>query len=193
MAADSGAAPPTKNEHSDPNAGRAIVNPRTGQTMIFRQTAADTNGRLLQIECFNEPQEPIEPEHIHPNQDSRCQVLTGALTFRIDGVERVVRAGETVTIPAGERHCFWNDGSEVAHHLQEFRPALRTQLFFDTLFALARDGQIDDKGMPKLLPLALLVPAFGDEIRPVRPPWPLLRVLAWLLGPIARLRGYRIA
>jgi quercetin dioxygenase-like cupin family protein len=168
-----------------------MVNPRTGQTMIFQQTARDTNGALLEIESFNEPHRLGEPEHIHPLQESSCEVLSGQLTFRIAGVEHVLRAGDKVTIPAGVPHCFWNSGDEVAHHLQVFRPALRTQQFFETWFGLARDAKLDDKGMPSLLQLAVMVPAFRDEIRPVSPPWPLLRVISWLLGPIARLRGYR--
>ena len=171
--------------------GERMVNPRTGQTMILRQTAADTNGALLEIESYNEPDRLGEPEHIHPLQESSCDVLSGQLTFRIDGVERVLRAGDTVTIPAGVPHRFWNSGDQVAHHLGAFRPALRTQQFFETWFGLARDGKLNDKGMPSLLQLAVMVPAFGDEMRPTSPPWPLLRALSWLLGPIARLRGYR--
>jgi quercetin dioxygenase-like cupin family protein len=171
--------------------GERLTNPRTGQTMIFRQTAAETNGALLEIETFNEPQRLGEPEHIHPLQESSCDVLSGQLTFHIDGVERVLRAGDTVTIPAGVPHRFWNSGDEVAHALQAFRPALRTQQFFETWFGLARDGKLDDKGMPSLLQLAVMVPAFADVMRPTSPPWPLLRAFSWLLGPIARLRGHK--
>jgi hypothetical protein len=96
-----------------------------------------------------------------------------------------------VTIPPNAPHAFWNDGEEVAHYLQEFRPALRSERFFETLFGLARDGKINARGMPSVLALAVLVPAMGDVIRPTSPPWPLLRGVAWLLGPLARLRGYR--
>ena len=45
--------------------------------------------------------------------------------------------------------------------------------------------------MPKSLQLAVMVPEFGDEIRTVRPPWAVLRVLTTVLGPLARARGYR--
>lgn len=100
-------------------------------------------------------------------------------------------AGDGVTIPAGVSHHFWNSGDEVAHSLQAFRPALRTQQFFETWFGLARDGKLDDKGMASLLQLAVVVPAFGEEMRPTSPPWPLLRAISWLLGPIARLGGYQ--
>jgi hypothetical protein len=44
--------------------------------------------------------------------------------------------------------------------------------------------------MPKLLPLVTRVRQFGDEIRPVSPPWLLLRTIAVLLTPLARGRNY---
>ena len=45
--------------------------------------------------------------------------------------------------------------------------------------------------MPPPLQLAEMVREFGEEIQPVSPPWPLLRMLSAVLAPIARLRGYR--
>src|SRR5215204_7478656 len=169
---------------------RQIVNPRTGQAMIFRRTAADTDGQLLQIECYHEPGGPPEPKHTHPHQESRFEVLSGLLRFRIGGNERTAGPGEVVTIPANASHSFWNDGDGVAHYLQEFRPALDSEHFFETLFGLAQAGKLDARGMPTVLALPVLVSAMGDAIRPVSPPWPLVRGVAWLLGPLARVRGY---
>jgi hypothetical protein len=42
---------------------REIVNPRTGQRMIFLQTAHDTNGALFQVESFNPAHSPTDGEH----------------------------------------------------------------------------------------------------------------------------------
>ena len=170
--------------------GETIVNPRTGQTMTFRQTAGDTGGALLQLDCTSTPHGPREPAHIHPYQESRMAVHAGALRVRIGTTERVIGPGQEVVIPPRVPHSFWVEGDAPARYRQEFRPALRSELFFETLFSLARAGQLDARGMPSPLQLAVLVPAFGDEIRPTRPPWPLLRLLAALLGPLAHWRGY---
>lgn len=51
--------------------------------------------------------------------------------------------------------------------------------------------QAGREGMPPPLQLAEMVREFGEEIQPVSPPWPLLRMLSAVLAPIARLRGYR--
>jgi len=164
-----------------------IFNPRTGQRMRFEGVAG---GDLLRIETTNPPG-PAEPEHVHPKQESSAEVVAGVLHFSVRGAVRSVGPGEKIVIPAGTPHYFWNGGEEAVRAIQEVRPALRTEAFFRTYFALARDGKTDAQGMPPLLQLVALVPAFGDEIRPTRPPWPVLRLLAAVLGPLARLRGYR--
>jgi hypothetical protein len=135
----------------------------------------------------------VEPAHVHPRQESGATVLDGELRFVVEGHARVVAAGEAITIPAGARHHFANERDVDAVALQEFRPSLRTAEFFETLFALAQRGELDDRGMPSLLRLAVLAPAFADEIRVARPPWPLQRAAFALLGPLARARGYAAA
>jgi mannose-6-phosphate isomerase-like protein (cupin superfamily) len=164
-----------------------IRNPRSGQTMKFVVSRPD----LLRIESLNPPGPEREPVHVHPRQTSGCEVTSGSLVFEVDGRERRLSAGDSISIPPDTPHRFWNDGDEAASSVQFFEPALETAAFFETLFALAAADQLDSKGMPRLLQLALLVPEFGDEIRPVSPPWPVLRALAVVLGPLARARGYR--
>jgi len=165
----------------------SIHNPRTGQRMAFVTETPD----LLEIETFNPPGDATEPEHVHPEQESGARLISGSLRFRVDGAERRVGPGESITIPPNVPHYFWNDGDEEAHAMQWMRPALRTREFFETFFALARDGKLDDKGMPSLLQVAAMIPEFSREIRLTRPPWPVQRATAAVLGPVARRRGYR--
>jgi quercetin dioxygenase-like cupin family protein len=167
-----------------------IHNPRTGQRMRFQQTGDETEGGLLRIESVNPPTGVAEPEHVHPNQESRAEVVAGTLRFVVDGEERRLGPGKEITIPAGVPHYFVNDGEDDAVSIQEFRPALRTADFFRTLFALAEEDKLDEHGMPSLLTLAIVGPRFADEIRATRPPWPVQRVAFALMAPIARLRGH---
>jgi hypothetical protein len=147
--------------------------------------------QLLETETVNPPGDQREPEHVHPKQDSGARVTSGALVFEVGGVQRSVEAGESIEIPANTPHRFWNEGDEDAHAVQWFRPALKSRAFFETLFALAEDGELDEHGMPSLLQIAVMIPVFSDEIRPTRPPWPVQRAVAAVLGPVARRRGYR--
>jgi quercetin dioxygenase-like cupin family protein len=169
------------------DAVREIDNPRTGQRLRF----IDLRPERLRIESFNPPGPEREPLHIHPRQSSGAEVTRGSLVFEVDGRERCLTPGQSITIPPGTPHRFWNGGEEDALSVQFFEPALESAAFFETLFALAAAGELDAKGMPKPLALALLVPEFAEEIRPVSPPWPVLRALAAVLAPVARARGHR--
>lgn len=166
--------------------GQQISNPRTGQQMTFLEVREE----LLRIDMVNPVADEREPLHVHPHQESGAELISGSLVFEVDGVQRKLAPGESISIPANAPHRFWNDGDEEAHSIGYFRPALATAAFFETLFALAATDQLDAKGMPRPLQLAVMVPEFEKEIRPLSPPWPVLRAAAVLLGPLARTRGY---
>jgi quercetin dioxygenase-like cupin family protein len=166
---------------------------RRSAALRFLLTAADTDGELLGIETTNPPNGVAEPLHVHPHQESHIEPISGALQVVLAGEKRRLEAGEAIAIPAGTRHRFFNDGEVDAVAIQEFRPALRIAEFFETYFGLAERGELDERGKPSLLRSAVMGPAFADEIRLVSPPWPVQRAAFALLGPIARLRGYRAA
>lgn len=166
--------------------GQEISNPRTGQRMTFLEMRRD----LLRIDTINPLTDEREPLHVHPRQESGTELISGSLVFEIDGVRSKLAPGDSISIPANTPHCFWNDGDGEAHAIAYFRPALATADFFETLFALAAADKLDARGMPRPLQLAVMVPEFEEDIRPLSPPWPVLRAVATLLAPIARARGY---
>ena len=111
------------------------------------------------------------------------------LVFGVAGKQRRIGPGETIRVPPNTPHRFWNDRPEDARSIQFFRPALDIASFFETMFALAAQDKLDAKGMPRPLQLAVMVPEFGNEIRPTSPPWPILKALTANLAPLARRRG----
>jgi mannose-6-phosphate isomerase-like protein (cupin superfamily) len=167
--------------------GQQISNPRTGQ----RMTLISASPAELRLDTFNPPTAVSEPMHVHPRQESGAELLSGTLVFEVAGERREIGAGEQITIAANTPHRFWNEGPDDAHAVQFFRPALDIAAFFETLFALAQTGQLARNGMPKPLALIAMVPEFGDEIRPMSPPWPVLQSIARVLGPVARARGHQ--
>jgi hypothetical protein len=154
-------------------------------------TVTRLDADVLELASVNPRSERPEPRHRHPRQQSSAAVHAGSLVFEIEGREQRIGPGESVTIPAGALHTFWNESDEEAHSTQTFRPAMETAAFFETYAVLADRGELDRKGMPGLLQLAVMVPEFGEEIRVTRPPWLAQRVFAAVLGPVARRRGYR--
>ena len=171
--------------------GDKIVNARTGQIMVFLKTGAETNGQLLQIDCISPPTDIKEPEHIHPLQENKFEIISGSCTFNIHGKEQLARGGEGVTIPPKVPHHFWNSGDTEAHYMQEFRPALKIADFFDTFFALSRDGKLNEKGIPNFFHGSLIMLKHKDEIRATNPPWAVQYLTYVLLAPIGKLMGYR--
>ena len=144
--------------------GQEIRNVRTGQRMTFVELRPD----LLRIESVNPPTEEGEPLHVHPEQRSGAELLSGSLVFEVDGVERRLTKGESISIPADTPHRFWTDGTEGAVSRQFFEPALDTAAFFETLFALSARGLLDPKGMPRPLQLGGDGPRVqpGDAVPP---------------------------
>lgn len=75
--------------------------------------------------------------------------------------------------------------------LVDFRPALRTEVAFETLAGLERDGKTTKAGVPKNpMRAALLLRHFEDEVYFVRPPLALQRVVLGPLATLGRLLGY---
>lgn len=171
--------------------GDRITNARTGQSMIFLQTGKETNGNLLEIDSYNPKTDMREPIHIHPKQESSAEVISGKLHFLVDGKEQVLGPGEKIVIPAGVAHCFWNEDDEEAHSIQQFSPALTIDEFFETFFALAKDGKLNDKGMPPFLQLPLMGLKHRNDIRVISPPWALQLATYLILAPISFFMGYR--
>jgi quercetin dioxygenase-like cupin family protein len=171
--------------------GDKITNARTGQVMIFRETGTETNGSLLEIECFNPRSDEREPVHIHPKQESSNKVISGRLHFWINGKEHIIEPGECIVIPAGVPHRFWNEDNEEAHHIARFSPALNIAGFFETFFALSRDNKLNKNGIPNFLQASIIALAHKNEIRLTKPPWPIQHLTYLLLSPIGKLLGYR--
>jgi quercetin dioxygenase-like cupin family protein len=171
--------------------GELLESPINGQRAIFRDTAGDTGSALLRLDFFVAPGGFLGNEHLHPRQEERIEVLSGALRCRISGRERSVGMGEAIDIPPGAAHTLWNESQEEAHALVEYRPALRMETLFETLFGLGRDGKTDEEGSPRLLQGAVMLDEFEDEYRLARPPLPVQKALLAVLAPIGRLLGYR--
>lgn len=169
--------------------GETIENPVTGEHIVFKATAADTNGELLAIDLTLPPDGHVPGTHVHPFQEEKFIVTAGRMRFR-NGMKVVyAEAGETVTVPAGKIHNFANAGDEPSVCRVEVRPALKMAELLETNARLAREGRTTSKGMPKPLDLALFTRRFEDEVRAPFPPAPVVRALMAPLRVLARRRG----
>ena len=171
--------------------GQSIVNHVTGETLVFRTTAAETNGESVVVETFVAPNGAVAAAHVHPAQEETFEIVAGEVEFRLGRKRLVARAGDRVVVPAGTPHRFENVGAETAHFVCEVRPALGFEQLIETMFTLAADGKVNRRGLPNPLRLAVIAEHhFGDVRLPFPPAW--VQRLGLLLGArVGRLLGYK--
>jgi quercetin dioxygenase-like cupin family protein len=107
------------------------IHGQDGFRLLLVKTGAETGGELLEMEATYGGSGNLPPEHLHPEQDERFEVLDGAVRTIIDGVERRYEEGESFGVPAGTPHQMTGDGP--ARVRWEVTPALRTAEFFERL------------------------------------------------------------
>lgn len=168
-----------------------LIHPVTGERIVFRKRARDTGGELLEMSLFLAPKGFIAAPHVHPNQEERFEVSGAAVTFRVAGEERIFEPGEVAVVPAGVPHVWWNSSDQEAATLVQFRPALDTEIFFETFFGLASEGKVGKGGLPNPLQMMVLARDFRREMALPRPQQTILGPIAMVLAPFARAMGYR--
>jgi quercetin dioxygenase-like cupin family protein len=165
--------------------GDVIENPAMGGRLRFRRLGTAV-GELLEVDFFIRQGGVIAVEHLHPHQEERFEVISGAVQGEVDGQPETVGSGGTSIIPAGVPHAWWNAADGETHLRVQFRPALQTASFFETAFALARAGATDHSGVPHFRERLAFLAAFPEEVRPAAMPARLHGLLVFVLAPFGR-------
>ena len=108
----------------------------------------------------------------------------------VDGDSDTLGAGESVTIPKGVPHRFWNAGSGTLDVVGEVRPALRTEEFMRVTYGFARDRRSTPSGVTlNPLRLAPLVERYDDLLYLARLPVSIQQRVVSPLAPVGRAVG----
>lgn len=179
-----------------PAAGTWLHNPVTGE--IGHVDLVEDGGRRIAFDLWLQPGAALARPHIHDHAVERFTVREGEVGFQLDGRERVAHQGdETVEVPAGTLHDWWNAGSGIARVRCEVvaadgapgRPPARVLAMIVTAWSLAVLGRVNAQGVPEPLWLATIAREYRDAIRVVTPPAVVQAVLFGPLAAIARRRG----
>ena len=154
--------------------------------LTVRHSGADR----LEVEVSYAPHGDKPPAHYHPAQDEHFEVLEGELHTRVDGEERVLRAGDTLDIERGVVHQMWNPGDAQVRATWTTSPAGRTLEWFTAIDALHREGRVGKDGMPGPLAFGVLLTEYRDVFRLAAKPEPVVRGALAALGAVGRRRGY---
>jgi len=172
-------------------AGDVLENPRTAERLVFLQTAAETNGELLEYELDFVPSGFSVRDHLHPRQEERHEVIEGSLGLVTPKGERRLAPGDVEVVPPQTRHRIYATEQTPIKARFALRPALESEVLLETLFGLARDGKIGKSGNPSPLQLAVIFDDFQELGRPAQPPPAFQKVLVAPLAALGRARGYR--
>ena len=101
-------------------------------SLLLVRTGEETDGELLEMEASYSGEAEMPPEHLHPKQAERFEVLEGRMRAIVDGEERVYEEGESFDVPPETPHQMAAEGPTRMRW--EVKPALRTAEFFERLY-----------------------------------------------------------
>jgi quercetin dioxygenase-like cupin family protein len=168
--------------------GQTIVNKATSEKITWLQTTQTTDGKYVSFNLEVAPGKKVAVRHIHPGQDEMFKIKSGELKLEINGKINIYRSGDTITIPKGKPHEWWNKSDNEPVQMEvTFTPALKTEIFFEQFFGLSNDGKTDVKGSPSFMQIMAMCNEYRVYI--AGPPVFIQKLMGWVLGSIARLSG----
>jgi quercetin dioxygenase-like cupin family protein len=173
-----------------PHAGDVLDLSPIGAIFHVRKTAADTHGRSFEMEWELFPRSGGTPVHVHPHATESYEVLAGELDLYVDGVWKRLVAGQAASVGPGVPHTFRNATDASVRVYNTHAPAMKYGEYFEGLHRVVSSGAVAPGRMSlkAVLYLSMLMTSFQDEIRSVKPPQAVMRILAFL----ARSLGYRV-
>ena len=171
------------------NTGDVLAMP-DGTSFKLVQSDTDTGGARCEFEITLPPGAPSPPKHFHPRQTEWWTVQEGTLSVYVNGSWRSLRAGESVSIPAGTAHTLKNRSNGTARVLDVHEPALDFQQYIEKLHALVTAGKISSPSRPStLFHFALLWREQQTQVAASAPQ----RFGLALLARLASLFGYSVS
>ncbi len=170
--------------------GDVVWNPLTGEKAMLVESAKESSGARIVTDFAVEAGGFVPGgEHVHEAFAEHLEVKAGRITFVLDGEERVVGAGEQVTVPPGTWHQWSNPSEDEVQMRVHIEPALRFEEAILISWGLCADRHTNADGRPSPLLGSLLATRYRREIRFRRPPDAVQTLLFRPLATLARLRG----
>jgi mannose-6-phosphate isomerase-like protein (cupin superfamily) len=93
------------------------------------------------FETFDPPGTGVPP-HVHPAQDEHIYILDGVFTLYLDGSWETAGPGDTVRMPMGLPHAYYNRSEAPTRALFWVSPAGRLAELFDKLHNLTDPDEV---------------------------------------------------
>jgi mannose-6-phosphate isomerase-like protein (cupin superfamily) len=111
-----------------------MENTLSNKAFVSRFTNAEqlTNGQKSEGLLTLKPLEKGPPEHIHTQQLEFFEVVSGALTVKVNGIDFLLKNGERIEIKKGDKHTYFNATNEAVVSKFGYEPALNIQFLLDS-------------------------------------------------------------
>jgi quercetin dioxygenase-like cupin family protein len=128
---------------------RTFVNPAINDAATFIETSEETKGAYTLIEIvLGKSDGP--PLHYHNKFSEKFECVEGVLYVQVQKSVKKLNIGESVTVPAGTAHRFFNKADDpVRFHITLVPGSTGMENFIKIFYGLATDGLTDKKGKPK--------------------------------------------
>ncbi|MFB6129625.1 MAG: cupin domain-containing protein [Salinigranum sp.] len=171
--------------------GPLMSNPVTGEWVAGLVTPEETNGEYTVGLGLFSPGNAGPPAHVHVYYEESFHVVEGEFLIVQNGVEHRVSAGDTHAVPPGAEHTFRSVGDAAGAVAVTSTPPSKVRDVISTLFGMAHEGKLNDRGQPGFLQGMVSAAATIDDTVFTSPPPAITRPLARAVAPIARALGYQ--
>jgi mannose-6-phosphate isomerase-like protein (cupin superfamily) len=178
-------------------------NPKQGEKVRFITLPSETGGRGFTLEYVYRPfaGESAVPAHIHTAAIETFDILSGEAKYRVGRKEGSARVGDRIVLPAGVAHVHpWSVSADELHVRQttevdqpDSEGLVASLQALVTLFGLATAGKVNEKGLPNLLQLAVLIRSTMPATYIAGIPIAVQRSLFGGLARVGKAFGYRTA
>jgi len=128
---------------------RTFGNPAINDVATFIKTSAETDGAytLMEIDLGRSKGPPL---HYHNAFSETFEVKEGVLYLQVGKDKKILNLGESITVPAGTHHRFYNEADNTVKFQITLQPGYTgMENFIKILYGLASDGLADKNGKPK--------------------------------------------
>lgn len=167
-----------------------LTNPLTGDTFEFLERSADTGGERVTIRMTLHSRGEVVPPHYHVIQSEHFTVESGRLTILLNGEMKVLEPGMQMTLPENVPHNHYNAEAEPLVFTQTVTPALDFEYLIENLVGLAADGKLKN-GKAGIIQELVTLRYLDSKTFLAGIPRAVQTILMYIVGPIARLFGYR--
>jgi quercetin dioxygenase-like cupin family protein len=172
--------------------------PREGQVFVsktegFHQTVLKRDNGLFWLELMLEPYAVGPPEHIHTSFPENFIVAEGTLSLLVNGEKKLLRSGESLIVHPGTPHKPFNETNSRVIIKSPLTPEYglpeRFSVFLTQAYGFFDESESNSQLPKVLLQMSRFSPEY--ELWLARPPIFLQRAVFFVIGPTARLLGYR--